>query len=109
MCLSRSKSSAGNGSPINSAHCLTLSREHLHAHDQVPHELALIGVGERPVIRQLVDLADVVQEDAGQEQVAVDLGVEIDDPVGHVEQRHDVLDQPPLVGMVVLDPRRGER
>ena len=55
---------------------LDLLREHLHAHDQVPDELALVGVGEGPVVGQLVDLADVVEEDAGQEQVAVDLGVE---------------------------------
>ena len=94
---------------MSSAHSVDLLAEHLHAHDQVPHELPLVGVAECVVVRQLVDLADVVQEDAGQEQVTVDFGVEVGDPVGHVQERDDVLEQPSLIRVVVLDSRRGRR
>ena len=86
---------------------LDLVAEHLHAHDQVADELPLVGVGEGAVVAQLVDLADVVQEDARQQQVAVELGIEVGDPVGRRQERDDVLEQPAVVGVVVLDPRRG--
>ena len=104
--MSRSSSSGGNDSPVRSLRPLDLIAEHLDAHDQVADELALVGVGEGAVVGELVDLADVVQEDAGQQQVAVDLGIEVEDPVGDVEQGDDVLEQPALVGVVVLDARR---
>ena len=85
---------------------LDLVAEHLDAHDQVADELALVGVAEGAVVAQLVDLADVVEEDAGQQQVAIELGVEVDDPVGDGQQGDDVLEQPAVVGVVVLDPGR---
>ena len=104
--MSRSKSSVGNGSPVRSRLLLDLVAEHLDTHDQVADELALIGVGEGAVVAELVDLADVVEEDARQQEVAVELGVEVDDPVGDREDGDDVFEQPPVVGVVVLDPRR---
>ena len=109
MCLSRKKQLGRERFARELGASLDLLAEHLHAHDQVPHELPFVGVGEGVVVRQLVDLADVVQEDARQEQVAVDFGVEVGDPVGHVQERDDVLEQPSLIRMVVLDSRRGRR
>ncbi len=84
-----------------------LVAEHLHAHDQVADELALVGVAEGAVVAELVDLADVVEEDARHQQVAVEVGVEVGDPVGDRQQRDDVLEQPGLVGVVVADAGRG--
>ena len=46
--------------------------QHLQLDDHVPEQLALGRVSERPGVGQLVDLADVVQEDAGEQQVAID-------------------------------------
>ena len=43
------------------------------------------------------------------QQVAVELGVEVGDPVGDVQQGDDVLEQSALIGMVVLDAGRGRR
>ena len=80
--------------------------EHLDADDQVADQLALVGVGEGPVVAQLAHLADVVQEDAHQQQVAVQLGVERREAVGGVEQRDDVLQQAAEVGVVVADAGR---
>ena len=70
-----------------------LVAEHLHAHHQVADKLAFVGVAVGPVVAQLGDLADVVEEDPHQEEVAVDVGVELADLVGDVHHRHDVLEQ----------------
>jgi hypothetical protein len=80
-----------------------LLSDHLHAHDEVSDELSFVGVGESAVIRELVDLADVVEEDAGEQQVAIQLGVEFRDPAGDVQEVDDVFDQTALVCVVVLD------
>src|SRR4051812_28017153 len=83
-----------------------LVAQHLDAHDQVTYKLPQIGVGEGTIIRKFVDLADIVQENAGQEKVSIDFRIEIDDAIGNVEQGDHVLEQPALIGVVVLDPRR---
>src|SRR5579864_8327984 len=56
-------------------------------------KLALGGVREGAVVSEFVNLADVVQEDAGEEKVAVDLRIVRAHQVAGAEQRHDVVEQ----------------
>jgi len=53
-----------------------------------------------------VDLADVVQEDAHQEDVAVDVGINRRDAVRDLEHRDDMFEQPAEVRVVIADARR---
>ena len=50
-----------------------------------------------------------MKKDAGQEQVAIELRIKVGDAARHVQQVHDVLEQPALIRMVVLDARRRRR
>src|SRR5438045_108223 len=44
---------------------------HSQRDDHVAEELSLGGIGEAPIERQLVNLADVVEHDAGGEQIGI--------------------------------------
>ena len=79
----------------------------LGGHDDVAHELALIGVAERLVVGELAHLADVVQERAREQQVPVCHGVVVRHPVGEPHDREDVLREPAPPG--VVDTLRGRR
>jgi hypothetical protein len=61
---------------------------------------------DSPVVAQLADLADVVQENAHEEQIAVQLRIEADEAVAGVEERGDVLEQTADVGVVVANAGR---
>src|SRR5262245_44856151 len=50
-----------------------------------------------------------MKEDSGQEKVAVQLRIELGDAVRDVQEVHDVLDQPSLVCVMVLDAGRCRR
>src|ERR1044071_1316802 len=50
--------------------------------DDVADELAGIGVAERAVVGELPRFGDVVEEDAGDDQIAVEAGVETANAVG---------------------------
>ena len=80
--------------------------EHLDADHQVADKLALVGVGEHALVAQFAHLADVVQENAHEQQIAVDPWIERQNPLRPVEQRDDVLEQAAQVGMMVPDPGR---
>ncbi len=69
-------------------------------------QLALIGVGEDPLIIQFANLADVVQEDTHQQKVAVEPRVERQQALGGVHERDHVLEQPAQVGVMVADAGR---
>ena len=64
--------------------------EHLYTDDQVADELSLVGIGEGAVVAKLADLADVVEKNAGQQQVAVELGIKGQKALRGVEQGDDV-------------------
>ena len=48
-----------------------------------------------------------MEEDASEEQVAVEAGIEVGDAVGKRQERHNVLEKPGVIRVVVLDPRGG--
>ena len=73
---------------------------HDNAQGNVPHELALEGVIEGGTPAQLLQLADVMQDGAGKEQVAVDLGIMLRGQVAEADQGNHVLEQTAHPGMV---------
>ncbi len=77
-----------------------LGLQHFQFDDHVPEQLATRGVRERTVVSQLVDLADVVQESAGQQQVAIDLRIVPADQIAGAAQRDHVVEQASDVGVV---------
>src|ERR1035438_368458 len=77
-----------------------LGLQHLQFDDHVTKKLALRGVGERAVVGELVNLADIMQKCAGEKQVAVDLRVVLAHQVAGAEQRDDVIEQATDVGVM---------
>ena len=82
-----------------------LLAEDADPHDEVADELALVGVSKSLLIREFVELAEVVEEDPGEQEVAVEVGVEVGDPSRDLEHRGDVLQEATPVGVVVANPR----
>ncbi len=82
------------------AHAPGLLVDPLRGHDQVADQPSLVGVLDAALVAELADLAQVVEEGAGHEQVAVELRVLIGDPVGELDAGHGVLEQPSRVGVV---------
>ena len=72
----------------------------LRGHDQVADQLPLVGVLGVPLAGELAHLADVVEEGAGHQQVAIDLRVLVGEPVGQLDDGDGVLEQPAGVGVV---------
>src|SRR6266850_1428513 len=70
-----------------------LSLQHLQFDDHVTEQLAARAVGERPVVSKLVNLADIVQERARQQQIPVDLRIIPGDQVAGTKQRNHVVEQ----------------
>ena len=68
----------------------------------VAQEHSLDGVLEADLPTEFAQLADVVQNDAGQKQVAVEQRVVRGDAVGQGEQADDMLEQAPQPGVVKL-------
>jgi hypothetical protein len=81
--------------------------EHLDADDQVPDQLALVAVAKRALVGQFAQFADIMEEEAHQEEVAVELRVQRRDAVGGIEQSDGVFQQPADVGVVDAHPGRG--
>ena len=67
--------------------------QHLQLDDHVAEQLAAGGVGKRALVGEFVNLADVVQERAGQQQVAIDLRIVAAHQIAGAEQRNDVIEQ----------------
>jgi hypothetical protein len=59
----------------------------------VSEKLALGCIGERPVVGQFVDLADVVQKCSREKEIPVDLRIIPAHEVARSEERHDVVEQ----------------
>lgn len=76
-----------------------------HAEDDVAEEFAGVGVFEAGVAAEFADFADVVEDDAGEEGVSVELGVCGDDFFGEVEEGDRVFQQAADVCVVVADAR----
>ena len=72
------------------------------AHLDVAEQHALDGVLEADVPGEFADFADVVEDDAGEEQVAVEERVMGGDAVGEREEADDVLQQAAEPGVMEL-------
>ena len=68
--------------------------QHFQFDDHVSQQLALGGVRNRALIREFVQLSNVVQEGAAQQQVAVHLGIVAGGKVANGKQRDHVVEQP---------------
>src|SRR5208283_823219 len=77
-----------------------LGLQHLQLDDHVAEQLATVGIGERAVVGELVNLADVVEECAGEKKIAVDLGIVPAKQIAGAEQRDDVIEQAANVGVM---------
>ena len=77
---------------------------HRRLHD-VSHELPAVGVAEGALVAQLPGLGDVVQEDAGDHQVAVEVRVKPAHRVGHLDGVEGVLEQ--AADVSVMHAHRG--
>jgi hypothetical protein len=105
MCLSLKSNSVGKGSPVRSGTRAALV-EHLDADVDMADELPFVGVAEDAVEAELADLADVVQENAHEQQVAVDFGIEGRQPVDPLQEGDDVFEEPAQIGVVVANAGR---
>ena len=81
--------------------------QHLELDDHVPEQLSARGVGEGPIVGQLVNLPDVVQKRAREDQIAVYLRVVAADQVARPKERHDVIEQAANVGVMQCFGGRG--
>ncbi len=77
-----------------------LGLQHFQFDDHVAEQLALGGVGEGAVVGEFVNLADVVQKCAGEQKVAIDLGIVLAHQIAGTEQRDDVIEQSADVGVM---------
>ena len=69
--------------------------QHFQLDNHVPEQLSLGGVRNGPLIAELVEFADVVKKRAGQQQVAIHLGIVTRRQIADREQRHHVIEQAP--------------
>src|SRR3989338_8182653 len=85
---------------------LDLFPDQLDLHDQVTQELSPIGVFHRPLKRKLIDLANVVEESACEQEIDVDSTVILHHLQDQLEERQGVLEETAQVGMVDCFSRR---
>jgi hypothetical protein len=69
--------------------------QHLDPHDDVPHQPPRVGVLHHSVVGELMDLADVVEDAAGDQEVPVGAGVMIRRPIQEPRYRQGVFQEPP--------------
>src|ERR1700730_13495915 len=74
-------------------HLNELRLQHLQFDDHVPKQLTPRTVGKGAIVSELVDLADIMQEGAGEQQITVHLRIVAAHEVAGVAQRDDVLKQ----------------
>src|ERR1700691_710232 len=67
--------------------------QHFQFDDHVAEQLAPRGVGERAVISEFVNLADVMQEGASEQEIAVNLGIILAHKIARTEERHHMIEQ----------------
>src|SRR6266851_2991478 len=75
-------------------------RNRFEFHHDVAEELAFDGVGDGAVVAELVELADVVENCRGQQQIDVKLRIMRGDLFREAAQTDDVLDQAAKIGVV---------
>src|SRR5437868_7423829 len=84
-----------------------LCLQHFKFDDHVPEQLAACSVGKRAIVSKLVNLANIVEEGSGEQQVAVYLRIIVAHQVAGIEKRDDMLKQSTDIGVVKRFGRRG--
>jgi hypothetical protein len=86
--------------PLSEHQLLSLVVEHQGTFDDVADQFAPVGVVEGLVVDQFAGLAQVVQEQAEDHDIAVDLGIERADGIAELDQIERVFEQAAEVGVV---------
>src|ERR1700722_537808 len=81
-------------------HLSYLRLQHFQLDDHVPEELAFGCVGERAVVSQFVNLADIVQKNTSENQIAVDLRIILTQQIAGASQRYHVVEQAANIGVM---------
>ena len=81
-------------------HLSDLGMQHFEFDDHVPEQLSARGVGKRAVVGEFMNLANIVQECAGEQQIAVDLRIVAAHQVAGLEKRDHMIEQATDVGMM---------
>ena len=79
-----------------------LVADHPHGDRDVAEQLAFVGVGKAALVVQLVDLADIVQHHAGDQQVVIDVRVVRRGRLRQPADAEHVLDQAAQKGVMNL-------
>ena len=98
--LQDSEQPLGQPYSLSEHQLLSLVMEHHGSFDDVADQFAPVGVVEGLVIDQFAGLAQVVQEQAEDHDIAVDLGVERADGIAELDQIERVFEQSTEVGVV---------
>src|SRR5208283_2480290 len=77
-----------------------LGLQHLQFDDHVPEQLTPSRVGKRAIVGKLVNLADVMQKDTSQHQVAIHLWIVTADQVTRAKEGDNVVKQSTDVGVM---------
>ena len=79
---------------------------HFDADDEMANQLAFIGVLQAGLAGHLADFAKIVQEDAAEHEVGVQLRVNLADFLRNIHQCDDMFEQAAVIGMMGLHPGR---
>src|SRR5262245_10389974 len=77
--------------------------KHLHADYDMADKLSLVRVSEDTLVAEFADLSDVMEKDACQKKITIELRVNRRQAVGGLQQCDDVLEQAAQISMVVAD------
>src|SRR5580704_1510756 len=77
-----------------------LGLQHLKLDDHVPEKLSASGVGERPVVSELVNLAHIVKKRSRQNEIPVHLRIVSTNQIARATQRYNVIQQTTNVSVV---------
>src|SRR5215469_17005069 len=77
-----------------------LRLQHLKFNHHVAEKLPFCGVCERAVVGEFVDLPDVMQKSATQQEIAVDFGIIPANQITRAEQGNHVIEQTADIRMV---------
>ena len=70
-----------------------LGLQHLQFDDHVAEQLSLGRVGKRTIVGELVNLADVVEKSACEQEIAIDVWIVFAHQIAGPKQRHDMIKQ----------------
>ncbi len=76
------------------------ARDGFKLHDDVTEELPRRGVDNGAFVAELFELADIVEDARGEQEIDIELGIMRGDAARHAAERDDVFEQAAEIGMV---------